>query len=133
MVYLQFIPLRVFVKVVSSTNIIGKSLKRKFPYIPNKSCNWFIVAYVALLRLHVQLLSISSLDDFSRKTRVYFLKHKSEAFVVFQEFKSLVEREYGKCIKTLRTNNAREYTKNKFSSYLSKNEIKHQRMIPYTY
>ena len=39
-----------------------------------------------------------------------FFKHKSETFVVFQEFKALVENEYGKIIKTLRTQNVGEYT-----------------------
>jgi len=31
-------------------------------------------------------------DDFSRKMWVYFLKHKSDVFSIFQKFKSLVEK-----------------------------------------
>ena len=44
-------------------------------------------------------------DDFSRKMLVYFLKMKSDAFPVFQKFKSLVEKESGKSIVTLRLDN----------------------------
>ena len=32
-------------------------------------------------------------DDFSRKMWVYFLKYKSDAFSIFQKFKTLVEKE----------------------------------------
>jgi hypothetical protein len=93
MAYLQFLPLRVFVKVVS----LEKHIMLKFEH---------------------------------DKSYIYFLKHKSEAFVIFQEFKALVEKESRKCIKTLCTDNAREYTKTKISSYLSKHGIKHQRIVP---
>ena len=44
-------------------------------------------------------------DDFSRKMWVYFLKKKSDAFLVFQKFKPLVEKESGKSIITLRSDN----------------------------
>ena len=42
-------------------------------------------------------------DDFSRKMWVYFLKYKSDAFSTFQKFKTLVEKESGCNIMTLRT------------------------------
>lgn len=32
------------------------------------------------------------IDDYSRKSWVYFLKQKSEAFVAFKNFKALVEK-----------------------------------------
>ena len=44
-------------------------------------------------------------DDFSRKMWVYFLRKKSNAFPVFQKFKPLVEKESGKSIITLRSDN----------------------------
>jgi len=56
---------------------------------------------------------------------VYFLKHKSAAYVVFQEFKALVEKEHGKCIKTLIIDIVGEYTKNEFIEYLYKQGIQH--------
>lgn len=38
-----------------------------------------------------------------------FLKKKSDAFIVFQKFKPLVERESGKSIITLRSDNGRNF------------------------
>ena len=34
---------------------------------------------------------VSFIDDFSRKTWIYFLKRKDEVFIKFKEFKSLIE------------------------------------------
>lgn len=42
------------------------------------------------------------IDDFNRKTWIYFLKQKSEAFVAFKNFKALVEKESGYEIKVVR-------------------------------
>jgi len=44
---------------------------------------------------------ITSIDDFFRKTWVYFLQEKSEAFTVFESFKAWVENEVRRTIKTL--------------------------------
>ncbi|KAG8474810.1 hypothetical protein CXB51_031511 [Gossypium anomalum] len=46
---------------------------------------------------------ISFIDDFSRKTWVYFLKEKSEAFEVFKKFKVMVEKATGRHIKSVRS------------------------------
>ena len=48
---------------------------------------------------------LTFIDDFSRKSWVYFLKNKSEVFSIFKNFKSLVENESSKKIKTLRSDN----------------------------
>ena len=48
---------------------------------------------------------LTFIDDFTCKTWVYFLKYKSETFFKFLLFKSLVENESGKKIKTLRNDN----------------------------
>jgi hypothetical protein len=39
---------------------------------------------------------ITFIDDYSRKTWVYFLQDKSEAFIIFKSFKARVEKEFGK-------------------------------------
>jgi hypothetical protein len=64
------------------------------------------------------MLSIFLLiDDYNTKSWVYFLKYKSETFGKFQEFKSMVENESDKSIKTLRTDNGGEFTKKEFIAY----------------
>ena len=42
---------------------------------------------------------LTFIDDYSRKTWVYFLKHNSDAFGYFQQFKALVENHSGHHIK----------------------------------
>ena len=52
---------------------------------------------------------ITFIDDFSRKTWVYFLKQKLEACDVFKSFKAYVENQSDCKIKILRTNRGQEY------------------------
>ena len=52
---------------------------------------------------------ISFVDDFSRYAWVYFIRRKSEALDKFREFKALVENQFNRKIKVLRTDNGREY------------------------
>ena len=41
-------------------------------------------------------------DDYSRKTWIYFMKAKSETFAKFQEFKTFIEKQMGMHIRALR-------------------------------
>ena len=41
---------------------------------------------------------VTFINDYSRKTGIYFLKAKSRVFERFQEFKTLVENQTGKKI-----------------------------------
>ena len=52
---------------------------------------------------------LTVIDDFTRKTWVYFLKNKSEVFERFCNFKALVENQSGLHIKVLRTDRGGEY------------------------
>ena len=67
---------------------------------------------------------ITFIDNFSRYVWVYFLKHKDEALEKFKEFKTTVERELGKKIKCLRTDNGGEYTSIEFNNYLKELNIR---------
>jgi 5'-3' exoribonuclease 2 len=53
---------------------------------------------------------VSFIDDYSRKTWIYFLKAKSEVFGKFKEFKALVENLSKKKIKVLRSDNGGEFS-----------------------
>ena len=44
----------------------------------------------------------------------------------------MVENEYGKKIKTLRSDNGGEFVKNEFEAFLSKHGIQYQKTVPYT-
>ena len=63
------------------------------------------------------------IDDRSRYGHIYLMKHKSEALERFKEFRSKVEKQSGKSIKILRSDQGREYLSYKFIGYLKENGI----------
>lgn len=71
-------------------------------------------------------------DDKSRMVFVYFLKTKDQALDKFMAFKNMSEKQTGKQIKILRTDNGLEFCNKKFSKYLEEEGILHQRTNPYT-
>jgi hypothetical protein len=58
------------------------------------------------------------INNFSRKTHVYLLKAKGEAFEKFKQYKALVENKIGHKIKVLRSNNKGEIVSKKFNAFL---------------
>ena len=74
---------------------------------------------------------ITFIDDYSRKTWIYFLKAKSEVFEKFKEFKALIENLSDKRIKALRLDNGREYTSKEFEAFCKYVEIKRELTTPY--
>jgi hypothetical protein len=60
---------------------------------------------------------LTFIDDFSRRTWVYFLKLKSEVFDKFLVYKALVENKFGHQIQKLRKDNGGEYVNNNFTRY----------------
>ena len=75
---------------------------------------------------------ITFTDDHSRYGHVFLMKHKSEAFEKFKEFRSEVEKQSGKCIKILRSDWGGEYIDSKLTDYLIKIGIVSQLTIPGT-
>ena len=59
----------------------------------------------------------SFIDDFSRNTRLYFLKKKSEVFSKFKEYKALVENQIAKKIRVLRIDNGGEFYEKEFEKF----------------
>ena len=74
---------------------------------------------------------LSFIDDYLRKTWVYFLKTKDEVFVRFKEFKALVENHSKKKIKTLRSDNGGEFTSNEFKDLCKEVRIKRELTTSY--
>jgi hypothetical protein len=52
---------------------------------------------------------LTFIDDYNRKTWVYFLAKKYETFDKFREFKAMVEKQSGHQIKVLRSDRGGEY------------------------
>ena len=75
---------------------------------------------------------LTFIDDSTRYVWVYPLKHKSEVFDRFLEWKVMVEKASGHNLKILRTDNGGEFTSNKFEEYLKSEGIRHESTIPKT-
>ena len=75
---------------------------------------------------------LTFIDDYSRKTWVYFLKQKSEAVAVFKEFIAYAEKQSGYTLKVLHTDRGGEYTSNAFFEFCKTQEIKHQLTTSYS-
>ncbi|KAK2984034.1 hypothetical protein RJ640_001195 [Escallonia rubra] len=57
------------------------------------------------------------IDDYSRKTWVYFLKQKSEVFSTFKWFKALVKKQSGYQIKAMRSDRGGEFISKEFKAF----------------
>ena len=78
----------------------------------------------------MQILSLSGtryffifVYDKSRFTWIYFIRKKSDVFEYFKEFKNMVEKKTGKCIKILRSDQGGEYISGAFETYCKNNGI----------
>jgi transposase InsO family protein len=75
---------------------------------------------------------LTFINDFSRKTHVYLLKAKGEAFEKFKQYKALVENEIGHKIKVLRSDNGGEFVSKNFDAFFTKCGIQRQTSAPYS-
>ena len=100
--------------------VLGKFAKASFPRSDTRSKGVFDLVHsdvcgpMPTKSLRGYEYYVTFIDDFSKKTWIYFLKNKDEVFSQFQEFKSLVENLTRKKIEVLRSNNEGEYKGNVF-------------------
>lgn len=72
------------------------------------------------------------IDDLSRKSWVLLLKNKSDTFQNFVNWKTLVENQVNKKVKTLRTDNGLEFCNEEFDNFCKDNGILRHRTVVYT-
>jgi len=70
-------------------------------------------------------------DDYTGMYFVYFLKHKSEALDHFIEFQRKFENRLETRIKSIRTDNGREFVNESFRKHLNESGIHHQKTVPF--
>ena len=75
---------------------------------------------------------VTFIDDFSRCTWVFLMKDHSELFNIFKNFCSEIMTQFGKTIRILRSDNAKEYFSDTFNSFMHSNGIIHQSSCPHT-
>ncbi|XP_016165244.1 uncharacterized protein LOC107607858 [Arachis ipaensis] len=73
------------------------------------------------------------IDAKIRYTCLYLLQNKSQALQAFVQYKLLIENKTGQKIKTLQTDNDKEYTSQAFTKFLIENGIAHRLSCPYTH
>jgi hypothetical protein len=115
----------------------GKNINNPFPKSDNKAEGILELVHsdvcgpMPSTSLSGYVSYISFIDDYSRKTWVYFLKSKDEVLKKFKEFKALVENLSKRKIKILRSDNGGEYTSNEFGSFYRDVSIKRELTTPY--
>lgn len=73
---------------------------------------------------------LTFVDDYSRAVSAYFLKEKSEVTEKFIAHVKLMERQMGKPVKKIRTDNGTEYLNDKFAKFCESSGIRHQKNRP---
>ena len=71
-------------------------------------------------------------DDYSCYGHVYLMRHKSDTFEKFKEYRALFEKQLSKVIKTLRSDSGREYLLGEFEDHLKEKGIVSQITAPGT-
>jgi histone deacetylase 1/2 len=71
---------------------------------------------------------VSFIDDYSKYTWIYLLRHKSDVFRVFQDFQNLIERKLSRKILCIQSDWGGEYEK--LNSFLQKIGISHRVSCP---
>ncbi|CAL9009189.1 unnamed protein product [Prunus brigantina] len=71
---------------------------------------------------------VTFINDHSRKVWAYALRTKDQVYEVFKGFHDNVERETGRSLKCIRTNNIGEYM-GAFRNYCRSNGITHERFV----
>ena len=115
----------------------GKNTKKTFPSRERKAKGILEIIHSDVCgpmpssSLSGYVYYVSFIDDFSRKTWIYFMKNKDEVFSKFKEFKSLIENHIEKKIKTSQSDNGREFTSNEFKHLCKESGIKRELSTPY--
>jgi hypothetical protein len=121
--------------------VLGKFVQAPFPKSESRSKS---ILYLIHTDIYGPMSSLSIggkfkyyitfIDDFSRKTWIYFLTGKTSEEVLkrFLEFKALVETQTGKRIKALGYDNGGEYTSFAFKRFCVEDGIKRELAVPYT-
>ncbi|GJU66865.1 retrovirus-related pol polyprotein from transposon TNT 1-94 [Tanacetum coccineum] len=78
-----------------------------------------------------KLYFITFIDDYTRKTWVYFLKEKSESFETFKKFKVMVDKTSGNYM-ALHSDRGGEYTSTVFNNYCEEQGVRRFLTSPYS-
>ena len=75
---------------------------------------------------------VTFIDDYSKYTIAYTVKHKSEVLQNFKEHVDMAENFTGLRVKRVRSDNAQEYVSESFKNYCKSHGIMRDDTVPYT-
>jgi hypothetical protein len=116
---------------------LGKYTKTVFPSSDSRAAGILDLIHtdvcgpMSSASLTGSLYYVVFIDDFSRKSWIFFMKTKGQVFSRFQEFKALVENQTGKKIRVLRSDNGGEYTSKEFMDFCAGEGIRRELTVPY--
>ena len=99
----------------------GKMSRKPFPKaVDNKANDVLDLVYSDVCGPMTETLGgdgyfVSFTNDYSRCSRVYFMREKSEVLKKFKEFEAEVTNDKGRRIEALRTDNGGEYVSKEFT------------------
>jgi hypothetical protein len=103
--------------------MLSKNIKKEFPSSDNRAhgildlVHFDVCGPMSSPSLNGCLYYVICIDDYSSKCWIYFLKAKSDTFDKFKEYKSIIEKQTGKHIGILRTNNGGEFESLQFEDF----------------
>jgi transposase InsO family protein len=118
--------------------ILGKHKRTSFPQSSNQAKQHLELVHTDLCgpmqteSIGGSFYFLTFIDDFSRKIWIYFLRHKSETFTKFKEFKAEAEKQSGKFLKVLRSDGGGEYNSREFANFCKSQGIIMQATTRYT-
>jgi transposase InsO family protein len=120
------------------TCIIAKSHRATYPLSMNKSMVPFALIHSNVWGLS-PISTISSfrwfvifVDDCTRMTWLYLLKHKNEVLSTFQSFHTMVQTQFSAKVQILRSDNGGEYVNHQFQTYFQHHGLLHETSCPQT-
>nr|KYP73851.1 Retrovirus-related Pol polyprotein from transposon TNT 1-94 [Cajanus cajan] len=110
---------------------LSKHHRASYPISNKKSTSPFDLIHSDVWGPVVESISgarwfVTFIDDCTRVTWTYLMKNKSEVFQIFVNFFRLVQNQFGKNIKRIRSDNGTEYVNHEFLNFLSHNGIVHE-------
>lgn len=75
---------------------------------------------------------LTLVDDFSTATWTYLITHKSQSHAILEKLISIVQNQFNKSVKTIRSDNSTEFLSHSCQSLFDSFGILHHKTCPYT-
>lgn len=116
----------------------GKQTKLPFPRSKSETTEILkllhtdVIGPMETLSIGKSKYIVTIVDDYSRYTWALMVKEKSEVTNAIISHINMVEKQTGKCVKIIRSDNGLEFVNNNMENYCKKKGIRHQKSSPYT-